>query len=59
VPGGSGGGIPGNEGWTGLASGASSAGRGLAMQNHATSLAQSPRLVSRASVEGACTWPHG
>jgi hypothetical protein len=53
VPGGKGGGIPGSCGWTGLAF-AFFPGRGLAIQNHAPSLAQSqaPRVHGLAKAPG-------
>src|SRR5437660_804858 len=49
VPGGSGGGIPGNGGWTGLAF-SLFPGRGLAIHRHAPSLAQSRERTLRATL---------
>src|SRR5438445_4106368 len=52
VPGGSGGGIPGNGGWTGLAF-SLFPGRGLAIHRHAPSLAQSRERTLRATLRPA------
>ena len=59
MPGGSGGGIPGNGGWTGLAFGRFFSELGLAMQNHATSLAQSHRTTLRATLCLPAPRPYG
>src|SRR5205807_6011234 len=55
VPGGRGGGMPGNGGCTGLAFWRFFSGRGLAIQNHAPSLAQSHRSALPCYALSACT----
>src|SRR5438445_3294864 len=59
VPGGSGGGMPGNGGCTGLAFWRFFSGRGLAIQNHAPSLAQAHRTVLRATFYLPAPRPYG